>query len=84
MPSTVFFLLALVALLAVQIGIFPLLELFKKCLLLDSHAHLASKAPSATTTAAYRYIPQATDSNLPSNRHTPINTYRYIPQATDD
>ena len=39
------------ALSAVLIAIFPLLELFKTCLLLDSHAHLASKAPSATTTA---------------------------------
>ena len=45
------FLLALVALLAVQIAIFPLLELFKKGLWLECRARFASKAPSATTTA---------------------------------
>ena len=45
------FLLALVALLAVQIAIVPLLELLKKGLWLDSRAHFASMAPSATTIA---------------------------------
>ena len=45
------FLLAPAALLAVQIAIFPLLELFKKGLWLECRAHFASKAPSATTTA---------------------------------
>ena len=49
--SLLAFLLALVALLTVQLAIFPLLELFKKGLWLDSRAHFASKAPSATTTA---------------------------------
>ena len=45
------FLLAFVALLAVQIAIVPRLELFKKGLWLECRAHFASKAPSATTTA---------------------------------
>ena len=45
------FLLALVALLAVQLAIFPLLELFKKGLWLDSRAHFAYKAASAATIA---------------------------------
>ena len=45
------FLLALVALLAVQIAISPLLELFKKGMWPESRAHFASKAPSATTIA---------------------------------
>ena len=45
------FLLAFVALLAVQIAIVPLLELFQKGLWLECRAHFASKAPSATTIA---------------------------------
>ena len=45
------FLLILVALLAVQIAIFPLLELLKKGLWLESNAHFAHKVPSATTIA---------------------------------
>ena len=45
------FLLALVALLAVQLAIFPLPGLYKKGRWLESHAHFAYKAPSATTIA---------------------------------
>ena len=42
--SLLAFLRALVALLAVQLAIFPFLELLKKGLWLDSRAHFASKA----------------------------------------
>ena len=45
------FLLILVALLAVHIAIFALLELLKKGLWLESRSRFASKAPSAPTTA---------------------------------
>ena len=43
--------IAHVALLAVRIVIFPLLDLFKEGVSLESRAYFASSAPSATTTA---------------------------------